>query len=109
MAKAKQSGIKLRPATSPEERETRLIDLALQNAEEKLLNGTASSQLICHFLKLGSQKAELENEKLKAENSLLLAKVENLKAQTHSEELMNHALQAFAKYSGAVGDEDEEL
>ena len=44
---------KIRPALSPEARENQLIDLAVNLAEQQLLDGTASSQVITHFLKLG--------------------------------------------------------
>ena len=78
MSKAKESK-RLRPVLSPEARENQLISLAMDRAEEKLLNGTASSQLITHFLKLGTEKERLEREKLAKENELTKLKPVRLK------------------------------
>ena len=65
MAKGRK---KIRPALSPEARENQMISLAVDLAEKQLIEGTASSQVITHFLKLGTTKAELEKEKLRKEN-----------------------------------------
>ena len=72
--KANDSPKKMRPALTPEARENQLISLAVDLAEEQLRDKTASSQVITHFLKLGTTKAELEKEKLAKENELLRAK-----------------------------------
>ena len=69
MAKATGNSIKRgRPALSPEARENQMIALAVDLAEQQLRDGTASAQVITHFLKLGTSKAELEKEKLRQEN-----------------------------------------
>ena len=91
---------KLRPAMTEEGRENQLIALAHDLVEERLRNGTASSQETVHFLKLGSQKSKLELEKLKKENELLVAKTEALKSAKRSEELFEEALRVFGTYSG---------
>lgn len=91
---------KLRPAINPEVRENQLISLAMDRAEEQLLNGTASSQIIVHFLKLGCAKAELEKEKIERENELLRAKTESLESAKRVEELYENALNAMKRYSG---------
>ena len=62
-----------RPALTPESRENQLVSLAINLAEKQLREGTASSQVITHYLKLGSTQAKLEQEKLKQENELLKA------------------------------------
>lgn len=95
-----------RPALSPEARENQMIALAVDLAEQQLREGTASSQVITHFLKLGTTKAELEKEKLQLENELTKAKTESVKSMKRSEELMVEALKAFRNYSGN-GDPDE--
>lgn len=105
MAKVKDSTSKattkgLRPALTPEARENQLIALAVDRAEQQLLDGTASSQVITHFLKLGSMRERLERERLEEENKLLKAKTENLKSMKRSEELMEMALKAFRSYNG---------
>lgn len=97
---------KNRPALTPEARENQLISLAVDLAEQQLRDGTASSQVISHYLKLGSTKASLEKEKLERENELLRAKTENLESAKRVEELYNEALNAMRNYSG-IGDPDD--
>ena len=97
-----------RPALTPEARENQLIALAMNAAEQQLLDGTASSQVITHFLKLGTVKEQLEMEKIKRENTLLDAKVEALKSSRHIEELMEQALMAMRDYSGNSNDGDDD-
>lgn len=94
-----------RPALSPEARENQMIALAVDLAEQQLRDGTASSQVITHFLKLGTTKAELEKEKLEQENQLLRAKTEQIQSMKRSEELMEQALKAFRTYSGQGNDD----
>lgn len=91
---------KMRPALTPEGRENQLISLAVDLAEQQLRDGTASSQVITHYLKLGSTKERLEKEKLEEENKLLKAKTEAIKSQKHVEELYAEALDAMRDYSG---------
>ena len=105
MAKATKSK-RGRPALTPEARENQMISLAIDLAEEQLRDRTASSQVITHFLKLGTTKAELEKEKLAQENKLLQAKTENLQSMARMEELYAEAIKAMQNYSGN-GDPDE--
>ena len=112
MAKAKVSGSsessrRMRPALTPEARENQLISLAVDLAEQQLREGTASSQVITHYLKLGSTRERLERERLEEENKLLRAKTENLQSMKHIEELYTDAIKAMRDYSGQ-GDPDEE-
>lgn len=97
---------KRRPALSPDAREKQVIAAAMDLAEQQILDGTASSQVITHFLKLGSMRERLERERLEEENKLLKAKTEAIKSTKRSEELMEEALAAFRNYSGR-GDPDE--
>lgn len=97
---------KSRPALTPEARENQLISLAVDLAEQQLRDGTASSQVISHYLKLGSTRASLEKEKLQRENELLRAKTENLDSAKHIEELYKDALDAMTRYRGG-GDPDD--
>ena len=99
---------KMRPALSPESRENQLIALAVDLVEQRLLDGTASSQEVTHFLKLGSTKARLEEEKLKKEIIHLEVKAESIAASQHRDELYKNALEAFRTYSGHGGDQDNE-
>lgn len=99
---------KLRTAMTEEGRENQLIAYAYDLVEERLRNGTASSQETTHFLKLGSQKSKLELEKLRKENELLIAKTEALKSSKRSEELFAEAIKAFGEYSGkSIIEEDD--
>lgn len=94
------------PATSPDAREKQLISLAVDLAEKQLAEGTASAQVITHYLKLGSMREKLEREKLEKENQLLRAKTEALESAKRVEELYSEAIRAFKSYS--VGGEDED-
>lgn len=101
VAKAKETAKrKMRPALTPEARENQLISLATDLAEEQLRAGTASSQVITHFLKLGTTKAELEKEKLEKENELLKAKTKALESAEEVKILYEDALKAMRNYAG---------
>ena len=101
-----QSSRKIRPALTPEARENQLISLAVDLVEQRLIDGTASSQETTHFLKLGSTKAQAELEKLRLENELVKAKTEAYKSAKRVEELYTDAIKAFRRYNGQ-GDSDE--
>lgn len=96
-----------RPALTPEAREGQLIALATDLAEQRLRNGTATSQEVVHFLRLGSMRERLERERLENENILLRAKTEAIEAQAKNEELYLNALKAMKRYS-ASGDLEED-
>lgn len=96
-----------RKALSPEDREKQMINLAVNLAEEQLRDGTASSQIITHFLKLATVREQLEKEKLENENKLLQAKAEAIESSKNMEELYMKALKAMTEYSGEIMEEDE--
>lgn len=91
---------KIRPALTPEARENQLIALAVDLVQQRLLDGSASSQETTHFLKLGSMKNQLEMEKLREENKLLKAKTESIQSAKRVEELYAEAINAMRRYSG---------
>lgn len=100
-----------RPATTPEGRENQLVALAVDLAEKQLADGSASAQVISHYLKLGSTREQLEQERLSRENELLRAKVEQLASTKRIEELYQSALNAMRTYAGQEPlefDEDDE-
>jgi hypothetical protein len=97
---------KLRPALSPEARENQLISLAVDLAEKQLLEGTASSQIITHYLKLGSTKEKIEKEILMKQKELIEAKTQSLQSAKRIEELYMNALNAMRKYSGQGSSDD---
>lgn len=99
----------MRPALTPEARESQMIALATNLAEEQLRNGTASSQVITHFLKLGTVREQLELEKLNKENKMLEAKTDAIKSAAKVEELYGQALEAMRSYGGTPNGEDEDL
>lgn len=98
---------KIRPALTPEARENQLISLAVDLAEKQLMEGTASSQVITHYLKLGSTKEKIEKEILEKQKELISAKTENLKSAKRIEELYADAINAMRRYNGQ-GDPDDE-
>lgn len=115
MAKVKGGGTsttgetkrKIRPALDPVARENQMIALAMDLAEQRLLDGTATSQEVTHFLKLGTERERLERIRLEEENKLLRAKTEALASQKRMEELYSEAIAAMKRYAGH-GDEVEE-
>ena len=104
MAKVKTSSDskknKMRPALTPEARENQMIFLATELAEQQLRDGTASSQVITHFLKLGSSKEKLEHEILKEQKKLITAKTESIESSKRIEELYANAITAMREYGG---------
>lgn len=88
------------PARTPEERESQLIALAVDLAEKQLKEGTASAQVITHYLKLASNRERIENEILQEQKKLLEAKTESLKSQKRTEEMYRNALDAMRIYTG---------
>lgn len=102
------------PAQNPELREMQLINMAMATAEQQMLHGTASPSVICHLLKLGSQREQTELEKLRIEKELALAKIEALKQAGNIEELYKQAMSAMTDYRGSIDavkseDEDEDI
>lgn len=98
----------LRSPYSEEAAEQQMIALAYDRAKEQLANGTASSQVICHFLKLGSSKEKLEKKILEVQHEQIVAKTELMKAMQRNDELFKNALTAMRTYSGKSDDEDVE-
>lgn len=96
-----------RTPISPEARENLLISMAYDLVEQRLMDGTASSQETTHFLKLGTVKAKTELEILQKQRELIVAKTEQLQSMKRSEELMAEAIKAFKSYSGQVVEDDE--
>lgn len=96
------------PASTVEARENQLIDLAMDLAEEQLASGTASSQVITHFLKLASSREELEKEKLRRENLLLEAKADAVTSGRERDQIYAKALEAMRNYTGQSEREEDD-
>ncbi len=105
---SKDTPKKIRPATTPEARENQLIALAVDLAEKQLIEGTASSQVITHYLKLGSTKERIEREILEKQKQLIEAKTESLQSTKRIEELYTNAINAMKNYSGQNESSDDE-
>jgi hypothetical protein len=96
-----------RPAVTEKGREDQLISLAVDLAEKQIVEGTASSQVVTHFLKLGSSRERLEQQRLEGENQLLKAKLDALAAGQRIEELYSSALDAMKEYKGQDPTEED--
>lgn len=95
------------PATTPEARENQVVCAAYDLAEKQIREGTASSQVITHFLKLGSPTNRLEKEILVEKKKLMEAKTEALQSAKRVEELYGEAMKAFRTYNGYEDDDDD--
>ena len=98
----------VRPALSPEAEENQIISMAMDLAKKQIMEGTASSQVITHFLKLGSTKERIEKEILEKQKDLIEAKTQAYKASDEIKEMYAEALKAMRTYSGQGGDECDE-
>jgi len=96
-----------RPAMTPEARENQMIALAVDLAEQQLRDGTASSQVITHYLKLGSTTERLEKKIKEEQAKMLEAKTEALKSMKNTEEMYAKAVAAMQMYSGQNITEDD--
>lgn len=104
----KEAQMVQRPARSPEAREQQMISYAVDLAEKQLREGTASSAVIVHYLKLSTTKDQLELERLRYENELTKAKTDAIKSAKRSEELFAEAIKAMQVYKGQGDPEDYE-
>jgi hypothetical protein len=102
---ANKRGQRYRPATTLEGRENQLISLASDLAERQLRDGTAPAQVVTHFLKLGTTRERLEQQRLLNENLLLSAKIEQINSSQRMEELYERALGAMREYKGQTTDD----
>ena len=88
------------PATTPERREQQLVEAAVNLAEQQIRSGKVSSQVLTHYLKLGTTREQLEQDRLREENALLRAKVESLASGEDIKKLYEDALTAMRSYQG---------
>lgn len=106
---ASKTDIEMRPPLSPEARERQLVSLATDLAEKQLREGTASAQVICHYLKLGSSKEKLEQEILKKQKTLIEAKTDAIQSEKKMEELYADAIRSMQAYRGEKVEVDEDI
>lgn len=96
-----------RPAITPEARENQMIALAMDLVEQRLRDGTASSQETTHFLKLATNESRLKIKQMEEQNKLISAKTESIHAEKERENLFKEAIAAMKRYSGHGGEPDE--
>lgn len=96
------------PARTREERQAQLINAAEERAYQQIMDGTASSQVIVHYLRLADarERNNLEKEKLQEEINLLQARTKNYASLEDSKELLEKALTAFSEYRGTSDNEE---
>lgn len=90
------------PASDPDAREEQMIALAVDLAEQQLMDGTASSAVITHYLKLGSKTARIEREILRKQAKLLEAKTDAIENGKNQEQMAENAIAAMRMYQGVV-------
>lgn len=95
-------------AKTVERREAQLVSMAMDLAEEQMLDGSASAQVITHYLKLGSMRERLERDRLRSENQLLKARVDQLAASARLEEVYAEAIKAMRSYQGQEPEDDDD-
>jgi len=98
-----------RPALSDDAQEKRMINLAIQLAEQQLRDGTASAQVITHYLKLGTVQARLEQEILDRQKELIVAKTDALRAQQHNDEMFAQGIAAMKAYRVGFDDDSSDV
>lgn len=98
-----------KPATTPEDREDELVSLAFDLAEEQIRGRIASSQVVTHFLKLGSSRERVEQERLRGEVKLAQAKIEAMESAAKMDELYAAAIKAMSMYQGNEPDPEDNL
>ena len=96
------------PAMSIDAHDNKMISLANKCAEEQLRKGTASSQIICHYLKMGSEKERLAIEREKAELELVKAKTKAIESSEQMQQMFNEAIRVFTAYRGGIDEEGDE-
>lgn len=106
-AKSSETLQKMRPALTPEARQNQMISLAMDRVEQRLRDGTATSQETTHFLKLATQEARLKVEILEKEKELVTAKTEAIRSAARVEELYSEAINALRRYGGHTVDVEE--
>lgn len=84
---------------TPESRENRLCSMALDEAERQMAEGRASPLIIAHFLRIGSQRAMLEREKLRNETALIEAKKNAIEAEEKEDVLYQDVIEAMKRYT----------
>ena len=94
----KKQDTRRKKAMDPDQRENQIVDLAYDLAEQQLIDGTASSSVITHFLKLGTERAKLEGVMMSKQSELLTAKASSIQSAQANNDIADKALSAFKNY-----------
>lgn len=102
------------PALTVDEEEDELVALAVGLAKERLLDKSASNDLVRSIIQFGTVRARLEKEKLRRETELLIAKADAIEQARATEAMFQEAVAAMKSYTYRPEeeeeyDEDEEL
>lgn len=97
------------PGKTPEDRENQLISLAVDVAEQQMRDGTVSAQVLAHYLKLGSSRERLDQEKLQLEKKLLEARTEQIASEKNLEFLFKDAISAITQYQGRSTPKEDDV
>jgi hypothetical protein len=97
-----------KPATTPDARESQMVSLAERLAERQLRDGSASAQVLTHFLKLGTARERKELARLDGEIELQKAKIDALGSTKRLEKLYETAMAAFRGYQGISSNDESE-
>lgn len=109
MARSAKTSKKSPPASSPKARENQIVNLAYDEAEKRIREGTATSQLLTFFLKLGTMREQIELEKIRSELRLAEAKIQQIDDQKNIKELYQKAIEAQKRYRGdSFSEEDDD-
>ena len=75
-----------------------MIALAVEQAEKMLREGTAPTQVVLHYLKLGASREKMEQELIAKQLELANAKIESLQAAKDRNDMYKAAMEAFMSY-----------
>lgn len=95
------------PAITDDARRNQLINMAFDLLEERLRDGTATSQEVTTLIKMSTERARLELEILRANKELALAKTEQIKSIANSDEIAQLAIEAMRRYDGSATDDTD--
>ncbi len=92
---------KRKPATSTKNREQQIVSYAIDLAEQQILDGTVSTGVHVHFLKLGTEMYKLEQLKVQKEILLITAKADSVEQTSNGNEIAEQAIKALKSYESS--------
>lgn len=92
--------------TTREASERKMINLAIERAEEMLQRPDCPPSIVQHYLRLAASDFPLRKERLQRQNELYFAKKQAIEQQERSEQIAKDAVEAMMRYSGNYGMEE---